>query len=493
MTKKKITATTVHTIIGLAIMVLFQFLPFSLPQVTEVGMMVLGVFIGTLYLWTMTDPFWSSIICVVALGLFGYDSMGNVLAAWMGNSTLVQTLFMMVIGGALAAAGVTTHMARFFLTRKITNGRPWLFTFMICMGCFFMAAFVSVWAPIFIFWPVLYEIFKELNYEKGESYPTIAVILVVVSTLLGFPVPPYMGNILILIGNYANLTAELPGGAVVINNAAYLCTVVLLGVILCALLILVAKFILRPDVERLRKINIDMLKKNPLPPMTTSQKVLSWGFVLLIVCLLLPCVLPSSIGWVSFLSKNSVGLCVLFSGVLAAIRIDGKPVIDLPHVFSKELNWSSFFLCASALYLGTALTSSETGITAFLAQILSPAFSGLGGIQFTILFLLATFVLTNICNSFVIALVLQPVLATFAASSGMNTVVVCSLMMYTVLATAIITPAASPFSAILFGNKEWLTNSKTLYRNVAVFAVTELIGILVIGIPLCTLFSGLIQ
>ena len=88
---------------------------------------------------------------------------------------------------------------------------------------------------------------------------------------------------------------------------------------------------------------------------------------------------------------------------------------------------------------------------------------------------------------------LQPVLATFAASSGMNTVVVCSLMMYTVLATAIITPAASPFSAILFGNKEWLTDSKTLYRNVAVFAVTELIGILVIGIPLCNLFSGLIR
>lgn len=55
---------------------------------------------------------------------------------------------------------------------------------------------------------------------------------------------------------------------------------------------------------------------------------------------------------------------------------------------------------------------------------------------------------------------MQPVLAAFAASSGMDTTVVCMLMMYTILGTAFITPAASPFSAILFSNKEWLVNSK---------------------------------
>ena len=55
---------------------------------------------------------------------------------------------------------------------------------------------------------------------------------------------------------------------------------------------------------------------------------------------------------------------------------------------------------------------------------------------------------------------MQPVLAAFSASSGMDTTVVCMMMMYTILGTAFITPAASPFSAIPFCNKEWLVNFK---------------------------------
>ena len=87
---------------------------------------------------------------------------------------------------------------------------------------------------------------------------------------------------------------------------------------------------------------------------------------------------------------------------------------------------------------------------------------------------------------------MQPVLAAFAASSGMDTTVVCMLMMYTILGTAFITPAASPFSAILFSNKEWLVNSKHTYTYTAVFSVTEVIIILALGIPLATGFVSLI-
>ena len=72
----------------------------------------------------------------------------------------------------------------------------------------------------------------------------------------------------------------------------------------------------------------------------------------------------------------------------------------------------------------------------------------------------AGFILTNICNNLVIAILMQPVLAAFSASSGMDTTVVCMMMMYTILGTAFITPAASPFSAIPFCNKDWLVNFK---------------------------------
>ena len=48
----------IHSLIGVGIMVFFRFLPLNLPEVTSVGMEVLGIFIGTLYLWTFVDPLW---------------------------------------------------------------------------------------------------------------------------------------------------------------------------------------------------------------------------------------------------------------------------------------------------------------------------------------------------------------------------------------------------------------------------------------------------
>ena len=53
-----------HLGIGISIMVLFRFLPIQLPNVTPLGMEILGIFIGTLYLWTMSDPIISSILAI---------------------------------------------------------------------------------------------------------------------------------------------------------------------------------------------------------------------------------------------------------------------------------------------------------------------------------------------------------------------------------------------------------------------------------------------
>ena len=43
----------IHFAIGLLIMIAFRFIPVGvLPEVTEVGLQIMGSFIGTIYLWT---------------------------------------------------------------------------------------------------------------------------------------------------------------------------------------------------------------------------------------------------------------------------------------------------------------------------------------------------------------------------------------------------------------------------------------------------------
>lgn len=59
----------VHSLVGVAIMFLFRYLPLHLPEVTPVGMEIIGVFIGTLYLWTTVDPVWSSLLSIFMIGV----------------------------------------------------------------------------------------------------------------------------------------------------------------------------------------------------------------------------------------------------------------------------------------------------------------------------------------------------------------------------------------------------------------------------------------
>ena len=166
--EKTKTSTIVHSIIGLAIMIGFRFLPLNLPEITPVGMQVVGIFIGTLYLWTFVDPAWASLMAIAMLGFSDYASMSAVITAAFGAPVTQQVFFLMILSGALVYYKITLYIGRFFLTRKFTNGKPWVLVAVICVGSYLIAGFINCFTAIFLFWPILYDIFDELGYKKGD-------------------------------------------------------------------------------------------------------------------------------------------------------------------------------------------------------------------------------------------------------------------------------------------------------------------------------------
>ena len=50
----------IHTIVILALFFLFRYIP-PFGSVTEVGMAVLGIFLGCIYAWTVGEVFWPSV------------------------------------------------------------------------------------------------------------------------------------------------------------------------------------------------------------------------------------------------------------------------------------------------------------------------------------------------------------------------------------------------------------------------------------------------
>lgn len=483
--RKRERAFLIHSLIGVGIMIFFRFLPLSLPEITPVGMEVMGIFIGTLYLWSFVDPLWGSLISIAMLGLSNYLPMAGLLQEAFGAPVLGQVFFLLIMAGALVYYKVTLYIGRFFLTRRFTNGKPWLLAFVICVGCYFLAGFISPFTSIFLFWPVLYDVFEEVGYKKGDAFPRIMLTLVVVSALVGFPMAPFAQNGLALLTNFANITAALPGGPVTINDISYMAVAIILGILMIGGNILLAKLVFRPDVTKLKNYDVEALNKNPLPPMDVRQKMISAGFLVLILAMLLPSLLPFLPG-MAFLSQNSIGFALLAVAVLAAIRIKGRSVLEVPQVMSTNFNWGAYFIIVAAILLGSVLTSDSTGVSAFLGVVLSPIFQGMSPVVFTILLMVFAVVLTNLCNSLVIGMILQPVIVTYCTQSGANPAPIVTLLIIFVLLSAAITPAASPFSAILHSNKDWVP-TKYVYRYTIPFVVLELIIVLLIGVPLANL------
>lgn len=478
----------IHSAIGIAIMLLFRFLPISLPEVTPTGMEVLGIFIGTLYLWTTVDPTWASVLCIFAIGVSSYAPMPKVLSDAFGAPVVVQMLFMMVFTGALVEEKITLYIGRWFLTRKVMEGRPWVFTFVVCLGCCIMSFVMAApFAPIFLFWPIMYGVFQQLGISRDEKYAKLMVILVVFGALLGFPVPPYASNGLALLSNYRNIAANV-GSDVAINDAMYLICTLLLSIIVLTITILFCKFVFRPDVSKLKSLKIADLNKNPLPPMTLRQKVLAITFCIYILCMLLPSWIPNVPG-MAFLSANSLGLALLFVAILSAVLIQNEPVLKFNRVMTTQIAWPSFFIIVAAILIGNVLTAENTGISAFLNAVLSPIFSGMNTVVFIIAMMVLLMVLTNLCNSLVVGMIMQPVILNFCMNNGINAAPIVTLSIFFVLSCAMVTPAASPFAAMLFGNKDWL-DAKDVYKFCSIIVLLELVLVLIIGIPLTNLFMS---
>ena len=296
---------------------------------------------------------------------------------------------------------------------------------------------------------------------------------------------PFAQNGLALLSNFTSITANMPGGPVVVNNGAYMAIAIIMGMISLLAIILFFKFVVRPDAEKLKGYNIENMNRNPLPPMNLSQKIYCVGFVVLILGLMIPSLFPNLPG-LGFLSTCGYGLALFVVAVLAALRLKGEPVLDIPKVMSTNMSWGAYFIIVAAILLGNVLTSDSTGVSAFLSLILSPLFEGMSSVVFIVLLLLLAGILTNVCNSLVIGMILQPIIVTYCTQTGAAAAPIVTLLIQFVLLSASITPAASPFAALLHSNKEWVP-TKYVYQYTMPVVLIEFVLYLIVGIPLCNI------
>ena len=100
------------------------------------------------------------------------------------------------------------------------------------------------------------------------------------------------------------------------------------------------------------------------------------------------------------------------------------------------------------------LTNEKTGLSAFLSANLGPIFSGMDLIVFAIVLLIVLMLLSNVCNSLVVGMILQPIILLYCQTNGVEAAALVTISTFFVLSCAMFTPSASPFAAMLFSNRK---------------------------------------
>ena len=467
----------IHCIIGFYLMFGFGSLqPFG--QITPLGMQVLGVFLGLVYMWSFIGTLWPSMLGLIALGLTDYAPMKQVLMQSLGDTIPVLILFAMILFGAIQHAGVTQYISRWFLTRKVINGRPVMFSFIFLFCTYVLAALSANLLPaLLLMWSILYSILNDVGYKKGDKYATIMVIGTVFAAISGQAAKPFTGSALMILGAFSKITG------VSIDYLPYMVfgfIVSTLGIIAYSLLI---KFVFKPDMSKIADISTERFEEDKLPAMNLQQKILFVCLFGYLIMVLLPSILPKTIGFIAIIDQiGPWGVVLAFIVGLCMFKVDGKPILNFKEIVGKYVTWDIYFLVAMAMVISGALTGEGTGISEWATDALNPLLGGRSQFAFAVILLMFSMFITNIANNGVMGVVLMPIMYTFALQNGTNPEGMATLLIFA-MHMAILTPAASPYAAILIGNKDWVGQRDVLKYGSVIIATTFTI-FLFIGLPL---------
>lgn len=449
-------------------------------------MQVLGVLTGTLILWVAVAIDWPSILCLTALAFVPELSMNRLIAGSIGNSMFSFLLFTFACTYALSRTAFVRRCAIAFITNKIARKGSWWFATLYCLSILVLGLVMSPSVLYVIYMPIMETICAELKLEKTDKLANALALgqLFCCAIACGMtPIAhlfPLMG-----IGMYES------AAKVSVGYASYMAFAIPVGVVAFIFMMLLFRFVLRPDMSKLEKIDFNSLKKD-LKPMDKREKMTLTVFFAVVAMWVLPELLKSSFPAV-YAFFNALGTTfppMLGSSVLFILSADGEPLLNFKDVMSRGVAWGSVIMAAATMALGMGMTDPHIGLTAWLSASLKPLLTGLEPSVIVLAFILWAIIMTNACSNMVtVTVVCTVAIPVCMASGGAVNAAAVACYIGMLASYAFILPPAHPNVALAIG-AGWTTAGQIIAYGTAVAAVT-VIATLYIGYPIaCALMPA---
>lgn len=463
-------------IICVALMFLGKFIPPFAPEITPVGMGVLGVFVGVVILWSSVGgSIWPSVLAVVALGVSGYGSVNTAISSSMGSFMVFNIICISAMTSALTVSGADQKMARWLITRKAWVGKPFLFTFVFLFSFFLVSAVTFAFAMIFICWTILRKMAEELGLSMRHPYFIAMTVFAVVATSLGEFVIPIKGWQFALCSVFGNLAGQ-PA-----NIGLYILVTFLIGVVLIIVMVLCMKPLFKVDMTAIKNYR-------PAENIDKSEFRLNPSQIAIIIVLIGSMLL--SIGTNFFRGNNAfekfitaLGLPGIFGLALVLLCIlktkEGKPVLEFTKVMGG-VAWSPILLVGVATCISSALIADSTGFMALCSRVLTPLVAGQSKFVVYAVVVIAACILTNVGSNMGIGLMMIPLSVPIFLAAGCNMGVAAIACIYT-SCFGFILPGAAAVSPLMYSNPDLRKPEIVKYTSFAVILYV-IIGIIVFPI-----------
>lgn len=471
----------VHTIIILALMFGVGLIPPFLSM-TVTGMKLLGILIGTIYGVAVCAPAWPCLLAMAAMGILGVSDYATILSTGLGSDSIMLMLFFFIFVAVLEQNKITEFFASWMITRKAVAGRPWLFSYILIIGTMFTGAIGSSFPAMIVFWGVLASTCHLYNIKPFTKYPTMMFMGIAIGGLASSSTWLFRGNPLFINA----LLTQISDGELRFNFGIYALFSFIMWMIVIAGYILMCKYIFKIDLSVMANIDASVINKEGLK-LDKRQKICMFFIVLVLVVYCGIGFTPTSSAAGQYFASlgNTIPICLILA-LMAIIHVDGKPILDFPKAATQGVVWDTIILAGILLSMSTIMMQADTGINETLLALLNPIFADKGTTFMCVVICVISVILTNFMANTTVGLMFTPVIYSFSLEMGFDPMPMLAMMLISIH-IAYVTPAASPFASLLFGNSNWVRPGD-IYKYGAITCIFIIIVFLIIGIPLSNIF-----
>ncbi len=469
-------------LVGLFFMFGFRFIPPFAP-LEEYGMNILGIFIGTIFLWLTVSTAWPSLLALIALTLDPNFTYASVLSKSWGNWIVPFIIFSAVCADSLNRSGFLKRASVYFISRPIARKSPWHFVILFFTAALVIGCFMESMTLFIVLLAIAEEIFEAVGWKKGDRAAGMIVLGIMMATSIASAMTP-IGHTFVVLG--MSLIENDTG--TVVNYFSYSAMGIVAGIIGFVLMILILKYIMKPDLSALKNLDIEKMQEK-LPPVS-KREVLSLSIFGIVVLLwfapgILTFLWPAAAKWLS-----SLGTTVpAFIGIilLSLIKVDDQPLINIGDAM-KRVPWMAVILVATTQVIASALTGADTHITEWMANLITPIVGNFSGLGYVILVAVLAGFVTNFISSTVNTTLFYgifiPLILTGTLAIGVNPVALACIIGAT-SSLAFGAPSGRAHASLAAGTG-WFTLKDMLLYGTGISVIISLIYA-VVGYPIASL------